>query len=59
MLNLFAMTPPVKVVPLLPPQPTSMTPSFGVVVSVLKVKLVTDGLAMYFSPSFSTAVDLY
>lgn len=58
-LNLLANTPPVKVVPLFPPHPTSMTPTFGIRVSVLNVKFVIYGFAMYLSPYFSMLVDLY
>lgn len=42
--SLLASTAAVTVVPLLPPQPTSMTPSLGTFLSVRNVKWVVEGL---------------
>lgn len=58
--SLLAMMPAVTVVPLLPPQPTSMTPSLGTLVLVLNSYVCFSG-ATSSSPSgpSRTAVVLY
>jgi len=58
--SLFAKIPPVKVVPLLPPRPTSMIPSLGTRYDVLKAYSVTLGVTLKVpSSSLSTYEDLY
>ena len=54
--SLLARMPPVTVVPLLPPQPTIMTPVLGTTRSVTIFMLVVVGVATTLEPSILTAV---
>jgi hypothetical protein len=59
MFSLLATSAPAMVLPLLPPRPTIIMPSFGTLASVLKVYLDDVGVATNRPPSVDTEVDSY
>ena len=55
-LYLLAKSPPVKVVPLLPPHPTNMTPNLGTLVVVLNLYSVSTGVILMAFSNYSTSL---